>query len=163
MAWTALGGVALYPVLATERLVALVGGIGGLSLVLLSAAVALRAPGLLTWAVAVCGTEYAVFLGLRGGTVDRWAPLVAAALFLAAELGYRTTESSDPAAERSVVLRAMLWLGACVAGVAALGAVLLAAAGGAQAGLGLEALGVAAAVVALALVVVLVARTTDSS
>jgi hypothetical protein len=116
----------------------------------------------MAWAVALCGTEYGVFLGLRG-TVDRWAPLVAAALFLGAELGFRATERSASAPAGAVVLRSALWLAAGVAGTAALGAVLLAAAGGAAAGLGLEALGVGAAVLALGLVVTLVARTRDSS
>jgi len=130
---------------------------GGLSVVLFAAAVWLRSPGLAAWAVALCGAGYAVFLGFRT-TVDRWAPLVAAALFLAAELGYRASESSDSAPERDVVVRSSLLLAGGVLAAAALGSVLLAAAGGANAGLGLEALGVAAMVAALALIVGVVSR-----
>ena len=112
----------------------------------------------MAWAIAFGGAGYAVFLGLRGGTVDRWAPLVAAALFLAAELGYRTTEGSDSALERAVLVRSTLWLVAGAVGAAGLGSVLLAASGGVRAGQGLEALGVAAAVGAVAIVVSVVAR-----
>jgi hypothetical protein len=153
-----LGGAALYPVLATDRLPALLAGIGGLSLLLLLAAVAWRASAPTAWAVALCGTEYGVFLGLEDGTVDRWAPLVAVALFLAAELGFRGAERSGPAPERAVVLRSALWLSAGVVGTAVLGALLLAAAGGAGGGVGLAAVGVAATVAVLALVVGVVAR-----
>jgi hypothetical protein len=154
----ALGGTALYPLAATDRLPALLAGMGAASLLLMGAGVAARAPGAVAWAVALCGAEYGVFLGLRGGTVDRWAPLVAAALFIAAELGFRAVERSAPAPEGLVLVRAVLWLATVVAGTAALGAVLLAAAGGGGAGVGLEALGVAATVAALALVVLVVAR-----
>jgi hypothetical protein len=126
--------------------------------VLLGVGVTARAAAVVAWAVALGGAEYGVFLGLRGGTVDRWAPLVAAALFLAAELGFRAVEPPAPAPEGLVVVRAILWLATGVAGTAALGAVLLAAAGGTKAGVGLEALGVAATVAALALVVLVVAR-----
>jgi hypothetical protein len=121
-------------------------------------AVAARAPEAVAWAVAFCGAEYGVFLGLRGGTVDRWAPLVAAALFVAAELGFRAVEPRAPASEGLVLARTVLWLATAVAGTAALGALLLATAGGGGAGVGLEALGVAATVAALALVVLVVAR-----
>jgi hypothetical protein len=154
----ALGGTALYPLLATDRLPAVIAGVGALSLLFFAAALALRSPGLVAWAIALCGAEYAVFLGFRT-TVDRWAPLVAAAVFFAAELAYRVTESSsDPAPERDVVVRSSLWLAGGVLAATALGSVLLAAAGGANAGLGFEALGVAATVAALAVVVAVVAR-----
>jgi hypothetical protein len=153
----ALGGTALYPVLATDRLPAVIAAAGGLSLLFFIVALAVRSPGLVAWAVVLGGAEYAVFLGLRT-TVDRWAPLVAAAIFLAAELGYRVTESSDPALERDVVIRSSLWLAGGVLVATALGSVLLAAAGGVTAGLGLEALGVAATVAVLAFLVAAVAR-----
>ena len=145
--------------LATDRYVALVAGVGGLALLSLAAAVVARSQVLVAWAVAFGGAEYAVFLALRGDTVDAWAPIVGAALFFAAELGCRATERADAAPEISVVARSMAALFGCVVAVAALGAVLLALAGGAEGGLGLEALGVAAAVVALALLVALAART----
>jgi hypothetical protein len=133
-------------------------GVGAASLLLLAAGVAVRRPALVGAAVAVCGAEYAVFLGFRGGTVDRWAPLVAAALFVGAELGYRAAEPSNPAPEPDLIVRSILWLVGGVLATTALGPVLLAAAGGAEAGLGLEALGVVAAATALVIVVALVAR-----
>jgi hypothetical protein len=145
-------------VLATTRLFVVVAAVGGVSLVAFSAALALRWPALAAWGLAACGTEYGLFLGFRGGTVDRWAPLVAAALFVAAELGYRVVEPPEPVPERAVVLRATGWLLAGVLGTAVAGSVLLAAAGGGSGGLGLEALGAAAAVTVLALVVGVVWR-----
>jgi hypothetical protein len=144
-------------VLATDRLQVVTAAIGGVSLLLSVAALAVRSPGLAAWAVALCGAEYGVFLGFRT-VVDRWAPLLAGALFVAAELGYRATESSDPAPERDVVVRSGVWIvgGGLVA--VAIGSVLLAASGGANVGLGFEAFGVAATVAALAVVVGVVAR-----
>jgi hypothetical protein len=125
---------------------------------LLGLGVAARAPAAVAWAVALCGAEYGVFLGLRGGTVDRWAPLVAAALFLAAELGFGAVGQRTPAPEGVLAVRSVLWLATGAGATAALGALLLAAAGGGGAGVGLEAVGVAATVAALAFVVLLVAR-----
>ena len=159
LACAALGGTALYPLLATDRLPAVIAAVGALSLLCAVAAVALRWGPLVAWAVALCGAEYAVFLALRA-TVDRWAPLVAAALFLAAELGYRACESADPTPERDVVLRSTLWLAGALLAATALGSILLAAAGGDEAGLGFEALGVAATVAVLAFLVAVVARAT---
>ena len=144
--------------LATDRLLAVVAAVGALSLLLFAAALAFHLAALVAWAVAFCGAEYAVFLGVRGDTVDPWAPLVAAALFVAAELGCRAAESARSAPEAAVVLRSSFWLFGGALGAAALGAVLLAAAGGARSGLALEALGVAATVAALAVVVGVVSR-----
>jgi hypothetical protein len=158
MALAALAGVAVYPVLATSRLLVVLVSVGGVSLLAFAAALVFRSPALAAWGLAASGTEYGLFLGFRGGTVDRWAPLVAAALFLAAELGYRALEPPEPVPERTVVLRGVAWLLGGVLGTTAVGSVLLAAAGGGTAGLGLEALGAAAAVTALGLVVAVVWR-----
>jgi hypothetical protein len=162
-ALVALGGAALYPALAADRVTGIVAALGGLAVLLLALAVTGRWPAMAAWAVAVGGAEYAVFLATREPIVDRWAPLVAGALFVAAELGFRAVEPSAPAVERAAVLRSILWLATGFAGTAAFGAVILAAAGGARAGIGLEVLGAAAAVAALALVVGVVARASDSS
>jgi hypothetical protein len=148
-------------VLATSRLVALLVGIGGFAVLLFVAGLVWRRRAPVFLAVAISATEYGAFLGLGAPAVDRWSPLVAAALFLAAELAYRATERSQPAPERAVFLRSLLWLFASAAGAAAVGAGLLAAAAGATGGLGSEALGVAAAIAALATLVALVARTRD--
>jgi hypothetical protein len=147
----------LYPLLATDRLPAVIAGIGAASLLFFGGALAFRSPGLVAWAVALCGAEYAVLLAFRT-TVDRWAPLVAGALLLVAELGFRATEPPEPVAERDVVVRGSLWLAGSVLAAVALGSILLAAAGGASAGLGFEALGVAATIAALAFLVGVVAR-----
>jgi hypothetical protein len=152
-----LTATALYPVLAADRIVAAVASLGGASLVFFVVGVALRVPGLTAWSVVLCGVEYALVLGFRT-TVDRWAPIVAAALFVAAELGFRCTEPVEPAPDRDVVLRSILWLAGGALVAVAVGSILLAAAGGANAGLGLEAVGVAATVAALAFLVGVVAR-----
>jgi hypothetical protein len=144
-------------VLAADRLVAVVAGVGGAALVFFTAGVGFRIPGLAAWGVALCGAEYAVMLGFRT-TVDRWAPIVAAALFVAAELAFRAAESGDSTPDREVAVRSSLWLAGGALLATALGSILLAAAGGANAGLGFEALGVAATVAALAFLVGVVAR-----
>jgi hypothetical protein len=157
VAVAALGGTALYPLLATDRLPAVIAGVGGASLLFFVAALAFRSPGLVAWAIGLCGAEYAVFLGFRT-TVDRWAPLVGGSVLLAAELGFRATEPPDPVAEPDVVVRSLLWLAGSVLAAVALGSILLAAAGGANAGLGFEALGVVATIATLAFLVGVVAR-----
>jgi hypothetical protein len=153
----ALAGAVMYPLLATDRLAAVIAGVGAASLLFFLGALAFRSPGLVAWAVALCGAAYALFLGFRS-IVDRWAPLVAGAVLLAAELGFRASEGPEPVAEPDVVIRSVLWLVGSVLAAVALGAILLAAAGGANAGLGFEAFGVAATVAALALLVAVVAR-----
>jgi hypothetical protein len=158
MALAALAAVALYPVLARSRLLVVLASVGGVSLLAFAAALVFRSPALAAWGLAASGTEYGLFLGFRGGTVDRWAPLVAAAVFLAAELGYRALEPPEPVPERTVVLRGVAWLLGGVLGTTLVGSVLLAASGGGTAGLGLEALGASAAVTALGLVVAVVWR-----
>jgi hypothetical protein len=131
--------------------------VGGTAVVVFALAVVFRRPAVLAWALVLYGAEYAVFLGFRT-TVDRWAPLVAGAVFFAAELGYRAIEPSDPVPEREVVVRGALWLAGAVLAAVALGSMLLAAAGGANAGLGFEALGVVATIGALTFLVGVVAR-----
>ncbi|MCA1657519.1 MAG: hypothetical protein LC713_07420, partial [Actinobacteria bacterium] len=86
------------------------------------------------------------------------APLVAAGLFVVAELGDRASSRAGGTAEPALALRSAAWLVAGLIGTVALGAVLLGAAGAAKAGVGLEALGVAAAVGALGLLVALLTR-----
>jgi hypothetical protein len=158
----ALAGVAVYPFAATDRLVAVIGAVGALALALFAAALVWRVPALAAWGIAGCGTEYGLFLGFRGGTIDRWAPLVAAALFLTAELGYRAVERPEPAPEREIAVRSALWLVAYVLGAAVVGSILLDVAGRGHTGLGLEAAGAAAAVAVLAIVVAVVFRAARS-
>ncbi|MBD0329284.1 MAG: hypothetical protein ICV64_04190 [Thermoleophilia bacterium] len=93
--------------------------------------------------------EYATFLLIEGG--DRFAPVVAAAFLLLAELAYWAAEPRGVGGARAVVPRRVLTLLALVAGAAALAAFLLGAGGLVSAGGPAPVvLGVAAAVGALA-------------
>jgi hypothetical protein len=94
--------------------------------------------------------------------VDELAPLVAAGLFVAAELGFWSIEPSAALPERAVVVRRLLFLAAAALAVGLVGSVLLYAASGASGGLRLESLGVAAAVAALAIVALLARRSRES-
>jgi hypothetical protein len=117
-----------------------------------------RWPSLLSLGLAGVGAGYAVMLGLRAGSVDPRAPIVAAALFVAAELGFWSLEPLDARAERIVLLRRLLLAAGGGLGAALIGSLLLVAAAGGSGGLGLEAVGVLAAVLTLAIVAALAAR-----
>ena len=124
---------------------------------LLTAALALRLHPLLPWALAATGTAY---LAGRAGhhAVDGRAAVVGALLLLAAELGsWSIEDDARIRAERALVVRRLVAVGALVAAALAVDVVLLAAAAVASpAGVVLAAAGVAAAVTALALVLRLV-------
>jgi hypothetical protein len=122
-----------------------------------------RWPALVPIGLAGVGAAYALYLSLGRDTVDPRVPIVAAALFLAAELSFWSLEPRDARVERRVLVRRFVLLGAAALGAALLGSVLLVAAADVSGGLGLEALGVLAAVVTLFLVAVLTARTRDST
>ena len=139
--------------LSAPRLVDVIAAVGGVSLVLLATALVFRSQAFAAWALACFGAEYGLFLGFRGGSVDRWAPLVAAVVIVAAELAFHAVEPPEPAPERRVVVRTILWLVGSGLAAAAVGTVLLSAAGGGGTGLGLEAVGAAAAVAAVGLLV----------
>jgi hypothetical protein len=117
-----------------------------------------RWPSLLPVGLAGVGAGYAVLLGLRSGSVDSRAPIVAGALFVAAELGFWSLEPLDARAERIVVLRRLLVIAAGGLGAALIGSLLLVAAAEGSGGLGLEAVGVLAAVLTLGIVALLAAR-----
>jgi hypothetical protein len=119
-------------------------------------------PSVVAAGIAVVGAAYGVELGVGPRTVDEWAPLVGAGLFVAAELGFWSMEPSAGRAESAVVLRRLLFLAVAALGVALVGSVLLYVASGASGGIGLESLGVAAAVAALAIVAVLARRARES-
>ena len=119
-------------------------------------------PSVVAAGIAGVGAAYGVELGVGPRTVDEWAPLVAAGLFAGAELGFWSTEPSAAPAERTVVVRRLLFLAAAALGVALVGTVLLYVASGASGGIALESLGVAAAVAALAIVAVLARRARES-
>ena len=127
---------------------------------LLAGGLVLRWPVLVPAALVALGGGYATLLGLEGGALDERAPLVAAALFVVAELAYWSLELRDAVADepgayaRRLALVAALGLGALAVGAGLLAVV---DAGG---GIGLEVVGAAAAVAALA-IVALAARHTE--
>jgi hypothetical protein len=123
-----------------------------LAVVLLAGGLALRRPLAVPLAVLALGGGYAAALGLEGAALDGRAPVVAAALFLVAELGYWSLELRGAIAEEpGAYLRRVGLLSTLVLGTLAVGAGLLALVDAGE-GVGLEALGAAAAVAALALV-----------
>ena len=135
-----------------DRLWGLVAAIGIAGVLVLLLALAARSEGLLPWALALGGAQYAVFLVLERGAVDAYAPLYAAGLLLSAELGYwsveRHVEGDRPGLGRR---RLSLVVASCLAAGGLGGVILTASELSVSGGLGLEILGVAAAVGALAL------------
>jgi hypothetical protein len=108
--------------------------------------------------LALVGASYAVFLSIRNGAVDAWAPAVAAALFAAAELGFWSLERTPSPSERAVLLRRVAALAGSVVLTALLGSLVLVLTTGASGSVGLEAAGAAAAVLAVAAITRLAAR-----
>jgi hypothetical protein len=108
--------------------------------------------------IALVGASYGVFLAVRNGSVDTWAPAIAAALFVAAELGYWSLERSPSRSERVVVLRRVAGLAGAAVVTALVGSFVLVVATGTAGGLALEAAGVAAAIVAVAAIARLASR-----
>src|SRR5439155_23936033 len=121
-----LGGLVAYPAVAGDRLAAVVAGIGIAGWLLLVLGL-VRWPLLLGWGVAGFGAEYAVFLRLRGGSVDSRAPAVAAVLLLVAELSYLSVSGGLAGADRALKVRMVGAVAAAVAGVALLADLLLVA------------------------------------
>ena len=152
------GGVVAYSAAAGNRLPEVVTGVGAAGVVLVSVALAGRWPSVLPLGLAGVGAAYATYLSLRSGTIDPRAPVVAAALFVAAELAYWSIERQEGRADRAVLVRRIALIGAGALGTAILGSVLLLAAGGGSGGLALEAVGVVAAIALLAVIAYLAAR-----
>jgi hypothetical protein len=122
--------------------------------VVLAIGLAVRRPIAVPLAVAALGAGYAATLRLDGGPLDGRAPVVAAALFLVAELAYWSLELRDAVAdEAGAHLRRLGLLAALALAALAVGAALLAVvdAGARDLG-GFELLGAVAAVAALAVV-----------
>ena len=108
--------------------------------------------------LACVGGSYAVLLGLRGGAVDAAAPAVAAALFVAAELGFWSLERSPARYERAALARRLLGIVSGAVATGLVGSLVLVAASGVSGGVGLEAAGVAAAALTLAAIAFLASR-----
>jgi len=105
-------------------------------------------------AVLALAAGYATSLGIEGEALDARAPVLAASLFLLAELAYWSLELREGVAEEPGAYgRRIGLLSALALGALALGAGLLAVVdAGERSGLAFEALGAVAAVAALALV-----------
>ncbi len=127
---------------------------GTFAVVVLASGLLLRIPAAVPTAVLVVGVEYAAVLAVQGDALDARAPVFAALLFAAAELGYWSLELRDAVADeagaylRRVGLLAGLTLGALALGQLLLGVVDI----GERGGIAVEAIGVVAAVAALAIV-----------
>jgi hypothetical protein len=147
-----LGGLVAYPAVAGDRLGVVVAAVGVAGWLLLVLGL-VRWPPLLGWGVAGFGAEYAVFLRLRGGSVDSRAPAVAAVLLLVTELSYLSVSGGLAGADRALKVRMVGAVAAAVAGVALLADLLLVASGSANGSLPVEAGGVLAAVLSVAFVV----------
>jgi hypothetical protein len=143
-AWVAVSGGAFASVGATLAGVAAAG---------VAAAVVVRFQGLIPWAIAVAGVGY-VAGREHQALVDGWAPVVGAALLLAAELaGWSIEHDARIRQERALLLTRIGTLAALVAASALVAFVLVgAAAVSASAGLLLTGVGVAAAVSSVAVV-----------
>ena len=151
-------GVVAYSDVASDRLPAVVGGVGTAGGALMAFALATRWRTVFPFGIALVGASYTVFVAVRNGAVDGRAPAVAAALFAAAELGYWSLERSPSRSEGAVVLRRVAGLVGAAAVTALLGSLVLLLATGASGGVGLEAAGVAAAVISVAVIARLASR-----
>lgn len=157
-----LAAIVVYSALEGDRLPEVVAGVGVAGCALFVLGLAGRWPSLLVLGLGGVGAGYAVFLSLRTGGVDANAPLFAAALFIAAELGLWSLEPRLRAGAAVLIRRASM-IALFALGSALVGSLILVASAGVSGGVGLEALGVLAAVAILALIAVLAARARGSS
>jgi len=157
-ALVAAAGIVAYSDVAGERLPEVVGGVGAAGGVLMAFALATRWRAAFPFGLALVGASYGVFVAVRNGAVDRWAPAVAAALFLSSELGYWSLERSPSRSERAVVLRRLARLAGAAVVTALVGSFVLVVVTGAAGGVALEAAGVAAAILAVAFIARLASR-----
>ena len=153
----AASGIVGYSVLAGSRLPEVVAGVGAAGVLLVAVALAGRWPSLLPLGLVGVGAAYAVYLSLRTAGVDPWAPLVAGAFFVSAELAYWSLERQEGRADGVLLVRRFAFLALGALGTSILGSVLLIVAGGEGGGVALEAAGIVAAVVLLAVIAFLAA------
>jgi hypothetical protein len=150
-------------VVAGDRLVALVAALGGLGLFVTALALVTGWAAALPWGFVAVGAAYALFLSLRPGTVDGRAPMVAAALFVAAELSYWSIERRSWPSEGQVVARRLALLVSAGLAAALVGGLLLLLASERGNGIGQEAAGIAAAVLTLLVIAALARRSGQST
>ena len=146
-----------------DRLVTVVATLGGLGLLVAAIALVGRWAVLLPWGFVGVGAAYAMFLGLRPGTVDERAPIVAAGLFIAAELSYWSIERGGWPSEWRVTGRRLALLASAGLATVIVGGLLLLITSERGSGIGPEAAGVAAAVLTLAVIAALVRRSRQSA
>ena len=147
-----------YAVVASDRLAEVVGIVGVAGGALMAFALCTRWRSVFPWGIALVGASYGVFLGIHNGPVDQWAPAVAAALLVAAELGFWSLERSPSRSEGAVLLRRVGGLAGAAVVTGLTGSLVLVAATGASGGVPLEAAGVGAAVLAVAAIARLASR-----
>jgi hypothetical protein len=145
-------------VVAGDRLVALIAALGGLGLFVTALALVTRLAAPVPCGFVAVGAAYALFLSLRPGAVDDRAPMVAAALFVAAELSYWSIERRSWPSEGQVVVRRLALLVSAGLAAAIVGGLLLLLTSERRNGIGQEAAGIAAAVLTLAVIAVLTRR-----
>ena len=150
--------VVAYADVASDRLTAVVGGVGTAGGALMALALVTRWRSVFPFGLALVGASYVVFLAVRNGAVDEWAPAVAAALFVSAELGFWALERSPSHSETAVLLRRVGALAGGAVVTALVGSLVLVLTTGASGGVGLEAAGVGAAVLAIAAIARLASR-----
>jgi hypothetical protein len=143
----------VYAAVEADSLARLVLALGAAAAVTLVVGLAVPLPGAVAGAVAGLGAAWTLAAWSRGERVPDTTVVVAAAVFLAAELAYWSLEQVPVPDEPELVARRVAGVAVRVAAALVLGAFLLAALGlHAGGGLALEAVGVAAAVGLVALV-----------
>jgi hypothetical protein len=157
-----LAAIVVYAVAAGDRLRDVVAGVGALGFLLAVAALAARRPSVFPAALAAVGGAYGTFVALEPEELDRWSPLVAATLFVAAELGYRALERDTARGSASVAARQAVALSGAALATALVAASVLGLTSGVTGGIVLEAAGVGAAVLMLAAIAWLTARSRRS-
>jgi hypothetical protein len=143
---------------ASDRLPEIAGGAGVAGCALIAFALFTRWRSPFPFGLALVGASYGVDVALSNGSVDARAPVIAAALFAVAELGFWSLERTPSHSEGSVLVRRAAALASGVVLTAFLGSLLLVLTTGVTGGVGLEAAGVAAAVLALAAIARLASR-----
>jgi hypothetical protein len=151
-------GVVAYAAVAADRLPEVVAAVGCAGCALMALGLASRWTSAFPAGVAGVAAAYTVFVAVPNGDVDARSPLVAAAVFASAELGFWSLERTRTRSERVVLVRRIAGLAGAVALTALIGSLVLVIATGASGGVGLEAAGVAAAILAVAAVTRVVSR-----
>jgi hypothetical protein len=143
---------------AGDRLPEVVAGVGAGGCVLIAIAFLARRPSVFPVGLAGVGAAYGVYLSLHSGAVDPRAPAVAAAFYVAAELGFWSLERTASRSERTVVVRRVVTVAAGAVFTGLVGSLVLGLTTGVGGGLALEAVGVAAAALTVAAIAVLASR-----